>query len=136
MDFREKITAGNYRVRISPRIGRILRTLGADQLGKYGRSYNGDAFCAVLPLSAADAYSRVKAGLSKLNYTSGDQFEKKMLYPNEAYDLVILTDTFYYDEDAGDPEDGYDIDEQPIVFLTVTGYTPKTSVVTVMVDQE
>ena len=135
MNLREKITAGNYRVRISPRIGRILRTLGADQLGKYGKSYSGDAFCAVLPLSAADAYSRIKVGLRKLNYESVDQFEKKMLYPNEAYELIILTDTFYYAEDAGPPEDGYFIDQQPIIFLTVTGYTPKTSVVTIMVDQ-
>lgn len=113
----------------------MLLKLGANELGKYGRSYSGDALCAVLPLSANAAYSRIKSLLDKVGYQSEDDLDKHTIHPNEAYDnVIIVTDLFFYEGKEDDFNEDYMEDEYPILFLTITEYTPKTSVVTFMVD--
>lgn len=119
-----KVTAETFKVPFTATLGKMLLKLGANELGKYGRSQTGDALCAILPLSANAAYSRIKGALDKMGYQSDDYLEKHTIHPNEAYDdVIIVTDLFFYEGE-----------EDPILFLTITEYTPKTSVVTFMVD--
>ena len=118
-----KVIAGTFKVPFTATLAKMLSKLGANELGN-GRSQTGDALCAILPLSANAAYSRIKGALDKMGYQSDDYLEKHTIHPNEAYeDVIIVTDLFFYEGE-----------EDPILFLTITEYTPKTSVVTFMVD--